>query len=41
MRALYSAGRSDEKAVELYKNLLSGKDRLEVGSNGETAETAG
>ena len=39
MRALYSAGRSDEKAVELYKNLLSGKDRLEVGSNGETAET--
>ena len=30
MRALYSAGRQDEKAVELYKNLLSGKDRLEV-----------
>ena len=40
MRALYSRGGSDEEAMKLYKNLLSGKDNLKVGSTGgETAET--
>ncbi len=40
MRALYSRSHSDERAEELYNNLLSGKDNLVVGSNaGEEAET--
>ncbi len=40
MRALYSRGGTDEEAMKLYTNLLSGKDNLKVGSTGgETAET--
>ena len=30
MRALYSRGSSDTKAEELYRNFLSGRDRLEI-----------
>ena len=40
MRALYSRGRRDAEAYELYSNLLSGRDRLEVDKTLEgTAET--
>ena len=41
MRALYSRSRSDDKAEKLYRNLLSGRDRIEVDKTLEgNAETA-